>query len=415
MQWRHGGVGPDVRARQAMVFQRPVHLRRSAFANLTYALGARGVPRPQRRARALAALERFGLGRLADRPARVLSGGEQQRLALARAWLLEPELLLLDEPTAALDPASTKAVEGAIDLFAREGVTIVMTTHDLGQARRHADEVVFLAGGRLDRAGAGGRVLRPAAHAGGPRLPQGRARSLTNQGSHRMTLTRRLLLAAGLAAALIGRPEHAPAQAKFITLASTTSTEQSGLFGYLLPKFQEATGIEVRVVAVGTGQALEMGRKGDADALLVHDRAGEDKFVAEGFGIDRRDVMHNDFVIVGPKSDPAGVKGGKDATAALTRIAAEQGALRQPRRRQRHPSDGAPALEGGGRGREGRGRGLVPRAGAGHGADAEHGGRHERLRARRPGDLGQLQEPAGPGHPGRGRCRGSSTPMAASS
>ena len=146
-----------------------------------------------------------------------------------------------------------------------------------------------------------------------------------------MTLTRRLLLAAGLAAALIGRPEHAPAQEKFITLASTTSTEQSGLFSYLLPKFQEATGIEVRVVAVGTGQALEMGRKGDADALLVHDRAGEDKFVAEGFGIDRRDVMHNDFVIVGPKSDPAGVKGGKDATAALTRIAAEQGAVRQPR------------------------------------------------------------------------------------
>jgi tungstate transport system substrate-binding protein len=139
-----------------------------------------------------------------------------------------------------------------------------------------------------------------------------------------MTLTRRLLIAAGLAAALIGRPEHAPAQEKFITLASTTSTEQSGLFAHLLPKFQEATGIEVRVVAVGTGQALEMGRKGDADALLVHDRAGEDKFVADGFGIDRRDVMHNDFVIVGPKSDPAGVKGGKDATAALTRIAASK-------------------------------------------------------------------------------------------
>jgi tungstate transport system substrate-binding protein len=136
-----------------------------------------------------------------------------------------------------------------------------------------------------------------------------------------MTLTRRLLLAAGLAAALIGRPEHAPAQEKFITLASTTSTEQSGLFSHLLPKFQEATGIEVRVVAVGTGQALEMGRKGDADALLVHDRTGEDKFVAEGFGIDRRDVMYNDFVIVGPTSDPAGVKGDKDATAALTKIA----------------------------------------------------------------------------------------------
>ncbi len=137
------------RARQAMVFQRPVHLRRSAVANLTYALAARGVPRARRHERALGALDRFGLGKLADRPARVLSGGEQQRLALARAWLLEPELLLLNEPTAALDPPSTKAVEAAIDLFAREGVTIVMTTHDLGQARRHADEVVFLAGGRL--------------------------------------------------------------------------------------------------------------------------------------------------------------------------------------------------------------------------------------------------------------------------
>jgi tungstate transport system ATP-binding protein len=146
---RAEGVGPEVRARQAMVFQRPVHLRRSAVANLTYALAARGVPRARRRERALGALDRFGLGRLADRPARVLSGGEQQRLALARAWLLEPELLLLDEPTAALDPPSTKAIEAAIDLFAREGVTIVMTTHDLGQARRHADVVVFLAGGRL--------------------------------------------------------------------------------------------------------------------------------------------------------------------------------------------------------------------------------------------------------------------------
>jgi tungstate transport system ATP-binding protein len=163
------GVGPDVRARQAMVFQRPVHLRRSAFANLTYALGARGVPRPQRRARAMATLERFGLGRLADRPARVLSGGEQQRLALARAWLLEPELLLLDEPTAALDPSSTKAVEGAINLFAREGVTIVMTTHDLGQARRHADEVVFLAGGRLIEQGPAAEFFDR------PRTPEARA------------------------------------------------------------------------------------------------------------------------------------------------------------------------------------------------------------------------------------------------
>ena len=163
------GIGPTARARQAMVFQRPVHLRRSARANLAYALAARGVPRTERRPRAMAALERLGLVRLADRPARLLSGGEQQRLALARAWLLEPELLLLDEPTAALDPASTKAVESAIDLFAQQGVTIVMTTHDLGQARRHADEIVFLAGGRLVEQGPAAEFFAQ------PRTQSGRA------------------------------------------------------------------------------------------------------------------------------------------------------------------------------------------------------------------------------------------------
>jgi tungstate transport system substrate-binding protein len=112
------------------------------------------------------------------------------------------------------------------------------------------------------------------------------------------------------------------AEERFITLASTTSTEQSGLFGHLLPLFKVETGIEVRVVAVGTGQALKLGERGDADVLLVHDRKGEDKFVAEGFGIDRRDVMYNDFVVVGPATDPAGIKGGKDAAAAFAKIAA---------------------------------------------------------------------------------------------
>jgi tungstate transport system substrate-binding protein len=112
------------------------------------------------------------------------------------------------------------------------------------------------------------------------------------------------------------------AEERFITLASTTSTEQSGLFGHLLPIFTNATGIHVRVVAVGTGQAIALGQRGDADALLVHDRPGEDKFVAEGFGIDRRDVMHNDFVLVGPRTDPAGIRGLRDAKAAMARIAA---------------------------------------------------------------------------------------------
>jgi tungstate transport system substrate-binding protein len=112
------------------------------------------------------------------------------------------------------------------------------------------------------------------------------------------------------------------AQERFITLASTTSTEQSGLFAHLLPRFSQETGINVHVVAVGTGQALKLGERGDADALLVHDRAGEEKFVAAGFGIDRRDIMHNDFVLVGPRDDPAGVAGGADIIAALRRIAA---------------------------------------------------------------------------------------------
>jgi tungstate transport system substrate-binding protein len=114
----------------------------------------------------------------------------------------------------------------------------------------------------------------------------------------------------------------AHADEPFITLSSTTSTQDSGLFGYILPIFKAATGIEVHVVAVGTGQALAIGQRGDADALLVHDRPGEDKFVAEGYGIDRRDVMYNDFVIVGPSADPAGIRGLKDAKAALMKIAA---------------------------------------------------------------------------------------------
>ncbi|HMK78249.1 MAG TPA: substrate-binding domain-containing protein [Xanthobacteraceae bacterium] len=114
----------------------------------------------------------------------------------------------------------------------------------------------------------------------------------------------------------------AQADERFITLASTTSTEQSGLFEHILPIFRQATGIEVHVVAVGTGQALAIGMRGDADVLLVHDRAGEDEFVAQGHGIDRRDVMFNDFVLVGPRADPAQIRGLKDAKEAFRRIAA---------------------------------------------------------------------------------------------
>jgi tungstate transport system substrate-binding protein len=132
-------------------------------------------------------------------------------------------------------------------------------------------------------------------------------------------MRRALLTLAAMSALALSLP--AQAQDKFITVASTTSTEQSGLFGYLLPIFKEKTGIEVRVVAQGTGQALQTGAKGDADVVFVHDTVAEEKFMAEGFGVDRREVMYNDFVIVGPKSDPAKVMGSKDTVASLKKIA----------------------------------------------------------------------------------------------
>src|SRR3954463_5185780 len=136
----------------------------------------------------------------------------------------------------------------------------------------------------------------------------------------RVMIARRIVVAAALVGAAL--PGALRAQERFITLASTTSTEQSGLFRHLIPIFREDTGIDVRVVAVGTGQALAIGARGDADALLVHDREGEDKFVADGHGIDRRDVMFNDFVLVGPRGDPAGIRGLKDAKQAFQPIAA---------------------------------------------------------------------------------------------
>ena len=163
---RWAGTGPK---HDAMVFQRPVMLRRSALANLEYPLALAGLPRAARRARAEAALAEAGLAALAGRPARRLSGGEQQRLALARAAALAPEVLFLDEPCASLDPAATRAVEAAIAGIAARGCKIVMTTHDLAQARRLAGEVAFLHRGRLlDCAPA-------AAFFAGPRAPEAAA------------------------------------------------------------------------------------------------------------------------------------------------------------------------------------------------------------------------------------------------
>ncbi|WP_431282115.1 substrate-binding domain-containing protein [Humitalea sp. 24SJ18S-53] len=132
----------------------------------------------------------------------------------------------------------------------------------------------------------------------------------------------RCLRRAVFLAALVGLAQPALAQDRTIIVASTTSTEQSGLFGHILPAFTQATGVTVRVVALGTGQALDVGRRGDADVVFVHDRAAEDRFVADGFGGPRQHVMFNDFVLVGPAADPAGVNGLRDTPEALRRIAA---------------------------------------------------------------------------------------------
>jgi tungstate transport system ATP-binding protein len=135
-----------------MVFQRPVLLRRSALANVAHAAALGGLGYGERRRRAAEALDRFGLMPLANRAARTLSGGEQQRLAIARAWALRPDMLFLDEPTASLDPAATRAVEEMIDACHSEGMTILMTTHDLGQVRRLAQDILFMHRGRLNEA-----------------------------------------------------------------------------------------------------------------------------------------------------------------------------------------------------------------------------------------------------------------------
>ncbi|HSK40812.1 MAG TPA: ATP-binding cassette domain-containing protein [Arenibaculum sp.] len=167
VEWLGPGAGRQ--RRHALVFQRPVLLRRSAFANLVHALSLAGLGWKERRTAAGEAFERFGLSDLKDRPARVLSGGEQQRLALARAWTLRPEVLFLDEPTANLDPAATRSVEAMIDAFHADGIKTVMTTHDLGQARRLADEILYLDRGRLIEQAPADRFFRK------PETPQAAA------------------------------------------------------------------------------------------------------------------------------------------------------------------------------------------------------------------------------------------------
>ena len=144
-----GGRTDSKPVRRAILFQRPVMLRRTVAANVGYALARAGSPRSQRMPRVAALLDRVGLADLAQRPARRLSGGEQQRLALARALARDPEILLLDEPTANLDPAATRSVEEIVLMAAQSGIKIVMASHDLGQVRRLAGDVVFLVRGAL--------------------------------------------------------------------------------------------------------------------------------------------------------------------------------------------------------------------------------------------------------------------------
>lgn len=145
----YGGRTDVPPVRRAIVFQRPVMLRRTASGNLRYALAAAGIPRAERDAAAQELLDRVGLGALSERPARRMSGGEQQRLAIARALAKEPEILFLDEPTASLDPAATKATEDIIAGIAARGIKIVMATHDLGEARRLGGEIVLMNRGRI--------------------------------------------------------------------------------------------------------------------------------------------------------------------------------------------------------------------------------------------------------------------------
>jgi tungstate transport system substrate-binding protein len=156
-----------------------------------------------------------------------------------------------------------------------------------------------------------------------------RSPELDGEGDEGGSMFKRILAAGlmSLAFASLVCSGGALAQERSITVASTTSTEQSGLFGHLLPRFTAASGIAVKVVAVGTGQALDIGRRGDADVVFVHDKIAEEKFLAEGFGVKRFDVMYNDFVVIGPKADPARIAGSKDVAESLRKIAAAKAAF----------------------------------------------------------------------------------------
>ena len=195
----------------------------------------------------------------------------------------------------------------------------------------------------------------------------------------------------------------ASAQDKSIVVSSTTSTQDSGLFGHILPLFKAKTGIDVKVVSQGTGQALDTGRRGDADVVFVHAKSQEEKFVADGFGVKRIPVMYNDFVLIGPKSDPAGIKGSKDIVAALKTIKAKGAPfVSRGDRSGTHAAELALWKVAGIDIAEGQGA-LVQRDRPGHGRGAQHRLGHERLCAGRPRHLALVQESRRPRHRGRRR------------
>ena len=306
-------------------------------------------------------------------------------------WRAIRKFCLLDEPTANLDPAATRSVEEIVLSAARSGIKIVMASHDLGQVRRLAGDVIFLVRGALCEQRPGARFSRSSGDAGSRRLPARRSRDLICSREDPMTF-RFSSLASAVLVGVIVNSAPATAEDRSIVVASTTSTQDSGLFGYLLPIFKAKTGIEVKVIAQGTGQALDTARRGDADVVFVHAKAQEEKFLAEGFGVQRFDVMYNDFVLIGPKRDPAGVKG-KDIETALKAIQAKSRAVRLARRQIGHALGRTCALEAG-RHRYRRQQGpVVSRDRAGHGGRAQHRERDEWLCAVRPRHLDILQEP----------------------
>ena len=324
---------PRRAARQAMLFQRPHMLRASVRNNVALALWLPARAGAHARREAAVALGRVGLAELAGRNARTLSGGQQQRLALARAWALQPDVLLLDEPTASLDPTAKREVEALI-ADAAHGRTLVFASHNLGQVKRLASRVVYLEHGRV--------LADLPVHDffNGP-LPE-EAR-LFVKGEMRMKMSFNAILAPSALATAGCRaaPGHS---AETITMASTTSTEQSGLFAHLLPAFKQASGIDVKVVAVGTGQALDMAGAATPTCCSCTTPRPRRSSSPKASRPSACRSCTTTSCWSGPKSDPAGVQGqGHRRRAEEDR--GGQRALRLARRQERHPRGRAPLVE----------------------------------------------------------------------